>query len=84
VKTPTNNIYIRNLSEIDKEIVSELKAHFRVNTSTQVALRSMRNYKRLLDRLSELEGLAESLSSENNELKSKIDNIKNSFKDLQG
>jgi len=78
-----NNVLIRNLSEVDKEILSELRAHFKENTNTQTTLKTLRNYKKLLEKNKLLEQMNAALQEDNNELRQKINNLRDSLQDLQ-
>lgn len=83
MKESSNNILIRNLSVLDKSILSELKTHFHESTITQTVLKCVRNYKQLLDKNVAFEKINITLQNENNELRQKIDNLRKSLKDIQ-
>lgn len=83
MKESSNNILIRNLSDLDKEILSELREYFKEATNTQTTLKALRHFKQLLDKFEAVEKINITLQSENNELRLKIDNLRKSLKDIQ-
>ena len=83
MKPPSTNVLIRNLSEFDQATLEELKVLLGEKTSSQTLLKLLRNYKQLINKVDVLDKMNESLQADNNELRKKIDNLRNSFKDLQ-
>jgi hypothetical protein len=78
-----NNILLRNISELDQKILDELKVHFGEKTGSQTVIRLVRNYKKLLEKYEIMEKINESLQADNDELRKKINNLRNSLKDLE-
>lgn len=83
MKESSHNILIRNLSELDNLILTDLKEHFSELTNTQTVLKCVRNYKQLLEKLEVVEKINITLQTENNELREKMDNLRKSLKDIQ-
>lgn len=83
MKSDPNNIFIRNLSDIDKATLTELRDHFVESTNSRTVLKCLRTYKQMLEKLAAYENMNNTLQEENNNLRKKIDNLRNSLKDIQ-
>lgn len=83
MNSSNKNVLIRNLSEFDQTTLDELKLHFKEKTASQTIIKLIRDYKKLLEKCEIVDKMNESLQADNNELRKKIDNLRNSLKDLQ-
>lgn len=82
-KKDSDNILIRNLSEMDKEILAWLREHYQESTNSQTTLKTLRDYKILNEKLDAVNKMCKTLLQENSDLRKKMDNLRQSLKDIQ-
>lgn len=83
MKMGARNVIIRNLSDFDQDILNDLMVLFGEKTASKAVIKMLREFKRLKERETILESITETLQSENNELREKVENIRKSLKDLE-
>ena len=81
-KEPANTILIRQLSSFDQDALAYLMKEFKEKTASQTVIKLIRSYSETKKKLDAFQKLNDTLLEENTELRRKLDNIRNSLKDL--
>ena len=81
-KEVVSTILIRQLSEFDQEALANLMNEFGEKTASQTVIKLIRSFSDIRKRLDTFEKLNATLVQENTELRKKLDNLRNSLKDL--
>ena len=81
-KEVVSTILIRQLSDFDQEALANLMNEFGEKTASQTVIKLIRSFSDIRKRLDTFEKLNATLVQENTELRKKLDNLRNSLKDL--
>jgi len=82
-KETVNTILIRQLSSFDQDALVYLMKEFKEKTASQTVIKLIRTYSDTKKKLDTIEKLNNTLLQENTELRRKLDNLRNSLKDIE-